>query len=384
MTTAKQISILGASGSIGQSTLDVVRQHSGISVFAMSAHSQLEQLVQDAREFRPQVIVATCEQAAEEFEFGELRGTDVLIGKQHLDVIASEPTVDIVVAAIVGVAGLPSAIAAVKAGKTIALANKETLVVAGQMITELAKQYGSTILPVDSEHNAIFQALQSGKRSEVSRLILTASGGPFRDCDSDKLQSVTVDQALAHPTWNMGAKITIDSATMMNKALEVIEARWLFDMPPDQIEVVVHPQSIVHSMVEFVDGSTIAQLSPPDMRLPIQHALTWPDRLTGVTPTLDLSEAMSLDFCPPDSERFPALGLGFEVARRGGTSGAVLNAANESAVEAFLNRELSFTDIAASCRKILERHEFIPHPTYQQLMAADDWARQELNRWTAV
>ncbi len=384
MTSARRISILGSSGSIGQSTLDVIRHQAGLSVFALSAHSQLQQLVRDAQEFHPKVIVATCEQSAAGFDFGSLPGTEVLIGTQHLDTIATAADVDVVVAAIVGAAGLPSAMAAAKAGKTIALANKETLVVAGELITRIAKESGSTILPVDSEHNAVFQALQSGRRGEVQRLILTASGGPFRDCDLQKLQSVTVDQALDHPTWNMGPKITIDSATMMNKALEVIEARWLFDVPSDQIDVVVHPQSIVHSMVEFVDGSTIAQLSPPDMRLPIQHALTWPDRVAGMTPKLDLSQNMSLDFYPPDLEKFPALGLGFEVARRGGTSGAVLNAANESAVKAFLNRDLSFTDIAASCREILEQHEFISHPTYGQLMAADAWAREEINRWTTV
>lgn len=384
MNNAKQISILGATGSIGQSTLDVARHLNDISVFAMSGHSRLEQLAADAREFRPQIVVATCQQSASNFDFGALPGTDVLIGEEHLEHIAAHQDVNIVVAAIVGAAGLRSAMAAVQAGKTIALANKETLVVAGQLISDLARKNNSTILPVDSEHNAIFQALAGSKREEVARIILTASGGPFRDWPAEKLRAVTTEQALAHPTWTMGAKISIDSATMMNKALEVIEARWLFDMPADQIDVVVHPQSIVHSMVEYVDGSTLAQISPPDMRLPIQHALTWPNRVGGLTPKLDLTRAMSLDFSPPDLERFPALGLGFDVARKGGTTGAVLNAANESAVEAFLNRELSFTDIASSCREILEQHDFINDPTFEQLMAADAWARQEMNRWTTV
>jgi 1-deoxy-D-xylulose-5-phosphate reductoisomerase len=381
----KRISILGATGSIGQSTLDVVRQVDGLSVYAISGHSRLDLLVEAAKEFQPKYLVATCEQTANSFDFSGLPvGTEVLIGQNYVDEIATDPEVDVVVAAIVGVAGLPGTMAAVKAGKTVALANKETLVVAGQLITDLAAKSGSKILPVDSEHSAIFQALQAGKRGEVSRLILTASGGPFRDFSAQDLKTVTVEQALAHPTWRMGDKISIDSATMMNKALEVIEARWLFGLPADQIEVVVHPQSIVHSMVEFVDHSTVAQLSPPDMRLPIQYALSWPDRIAGVSPKLDLSKPQTLEFIPPDVERFPTLTLGFEVAARGGTSGAVLNAANESAVAAFLNRELSFTDIASACRQILEQHEFIANPNLEQLMACDQWARQELNRWISV
>jgi len=215
-------------------------------------------------------------------------------------------------------------------------------------------------------------------------VILTASGGPFRDFSAQELKTVTPTQALAHPTWQMGDKISVDSATMMNKSLEVIEARWLFGLPADKIEVVVHPQSIVHSMVEFVDHSTVAQLSPPDMRLPIQYALSWPDRISGVSPALDLSRPQTLEFLPPDFERFPALKLGFEVAKRGGTSGAVLNAANESAVAAFLNKELSFTDIATACQQILEQHDFIADPTLEQLLACDQWARQELGKWISV
>ena len=381
----KRISILGATGSIGQSTLDVVRQVEGLSVFAMSGHSRLDLLVEAAKEFRPKYVVATCETAASSFDFGALpHGTELLIGQDQVEKIASAEEVDVVVAAIVGIAGLPGTMAAVKAGKTVALANKETLVVAGQLITDLAAESGSMILPVDSEHSAIFQALQAGKSDEVSRIILTASGGPFRDFSAQDLKIVTVEQALAHPTWQMGDKISIDSATMMNKALEVIEARWLFDLPAEKIEVVVHPQSIVHSMVEFVDHSTVAQLSPPDMRLPIQYALSWPNRIAGVSPKLDLSRPQTLEFIPPDMDRFPALGLGFEVAAKGGTSGAVLNAANESAVAAFINRELSFTDIASACRQILEQHDFIANPNLEQLMACDQWARQELSRWISV
>ena len=271
--------------------------------------------------------------------------------------------------------------AAVESGKTVALANKETLVVAGHLITEAAEKSGATILPVDSEHSALFQALKSGRDEEISRIILTASGGPFRDLAADKLGDVTVEQALAHPTWNMGKKITIDSATMMNKALEVIEAKWLFPVQPGQIEVTIHPQSIVHSLVEFVDGSTLAQMSPPDMMLPIQYALTYPERVAGPSPKLDLTKSMSLEFLPPDVERFPALGLGFDVARFGGSTGAVLNATNEAAVAAFLEKKISFTDIVTACREILDQHNFEPHPSMSQLVAADQWARQEMSKW---
>ena len=385
MIPPKRISILGATGSIGKSTLDVVRQMDGLSVYALSGHSSLEQLVQAAQEFRPKFVVATCEESASTFDFSQLPGgTELLLGAHHLDQIATDAEVDVVVAAIVGIAGLKSTMAAVKAGKTVALANKESLVVAGSLMMRLAAESGSRILPVDSEHSAVFQAMQAGTAAEVARVVLTASGGPFRDFSAQELKTVTVEQALAHPTWQMGDKITVDSATMMNKSLEVIEARWLFDLPADKIEVVVHPQSIVHSMVEFVDHSTIAQLSPPDMRLPIQYALTWPDRTSGVSPSLDLGRPQTLEFIPPDFDRFPALKLGFEVAARGGTSGAVLNAANESAVAAFLNRELSFTDIALACRQILEQHEFIADPTLEQLMACDQWARQEVGKGISI
>jgi 1-deoxy-D-xylulose-5-phosphate reductoisomerase len=380
----KRIAILGATGSIGQSALDVVRNVDGLKVHAISGHAQLDSLVAAAEEFKPRTIVATDSQAAREFSFPNMPESHFLIGSEHLERIATDDEVDIVLAAIVGSAGLPSTLAAVEQGKTVALANKESLVVAGHLMTQMAAQSGSKILPVDSEHNAVFQAIKSGRRDEISRVILTASGGPFRDFGLSELKSVTVEQALAHPTWDMGDKITIDSATMMNKALEVIEARWLFELQPNQIEVVVHPQSVVHSMVEFVDGSTIAQLSPPDMRLPIQYALTYPDRVAGPSPKLDLTSAMKLDFFPPDLERFPALELGFEVARFGGSTGAVLNAANEAAVKAFLAREMSFTDIVTACREILDNHNFDPHPTLEQLMAADRWARQEISKWIAA
>jgi len=248
----------------------------------------------------------------------------------------------------------------------------------------LAKRRGATILPVDSEHCAVFQCLQAGRREDAARVILTASGGPFRDWTTEQLRDVTVEQALAHPTWSMGPKITVDSATMMNKAFEIVEARWLFDLDPAQIEVVVHPQSIVHSLVEFVDGSVIAQLGPPDMRLPIQFALTYPDRRPGPAAKLDLTEALQLEFVPADRERFPALALGHEVARAGGTTGAVLNAANEAAVAMFLDRRLRFTEIVPACRAILDNHDFDPNPTLDGLLRLDAWARQEVSRWACT
>jgi 1-deoxy-D-xylulose-5-phosphate reductoisomerase len=246
---------------------------------------------------------------------------------------------------------------------------------------QLARNRQATLIPVDSEHSAVFQLLQAGNRQDVRRLILTASGGPFRCVPAEKLEEVTVQQALDHPTWDMGPKITIDSATMMNKALEIIEARWLFDVAPDQIDVVVHPQSIVHSLVEFQDGSVFAQMSPPDMRLPIQYALSYPDRWAGPARKLDVAQSLTLDFEPPDGQRFPALRLGYEVARAGGTAGAVLNAANESAVTQFLDGKIRFTQIVPACRAALEHHQHDANPTLEQLLKLDAWAREEVLRW---
>ncbi len=273
-----------------------------------------------------------------------------------------------------------STLAAVQAGKTIALANKETLVMAGSVVMRLAAKTGAKILPVDSEHSAIFQALQAGRRDEVRRVILTASGGPLIDRTTDQLARVTVQEALAHPNWRMGPKVTIDSATMMNKALEIIEARWLFDLGPEQIDVVVHRQSIVHSLVEFVDGSVVAQMSPPDMRLPIQYALYYPYRRPGISPRLDFSEVLQLSFEPPDHERFGALRLGLDAARRGGSTGAVLNAANETAVEQFLAGRLPLVRIVPACQAVVERHAFVADPSLEQLLTLDRWAREEILR----
>jgi 1-deoxy-D-xylulose-5-phosphate reductoisomerase len=264
----------------------------------------------------------------------------------------------------------------------VALANKETLVVAGALITQLAEKRGSKLLPVDSEHSAIFQAIGSHPMAEVERVVLTASGGPFRGRTAAELESVTPEAALKHPTWVMGPKITIDSATLMNKALEVIEARWLFGLTAEQIDVIVHPESVIHSFVEFVDGSVMAQLSPPDMRLPIQLALTYPNRVPGPTKRLDWKVLAQFRFEPVDRETFPALDLGTDVVRRGGSCGAVLNAANEAAVARFLNREFGFLEIARCVRAVLQSHNYDPSPTLEGLLALDGWARQEVTRWT--
>jgi len=385
MPCTRTIAILGSTGSIGRSTLEVVRHSSGsLRIAALTAHSSIGQLVEQANEFKPRWIVATDPEQAKNIDRSSLpRETELLIGAEGVDRVVRAAEVDVVVAAVIGSAGLAGTWGAIDAGKTLALANKETLAVAGPLVMRLAAERGANILPVDSEHSAVFQALAAGRREDLKRIILTASGGPFRSYSRDQMAKVTVADALAHPIWQMGRKITIDSATMMNKALEIIEARWLFDLRHDQIDVVVHPQSVVHSFVEYNDGSVLAQLSPPDMRLPIQYAITWPERCPSPARKLDLSQAMSLDFQPPDEERFPALRLGRQVARVGGTAGAVLNAANEAAVARFLEGELRFLEIAAACEAVLENHTFDASPTLEQLMQLDTWARQEVMRWTS-
>jgi 1-deoxy-D-xylulose-5-phosphate reductoisomerase len=388
--------VLGATGSVGRSALDVIahtrpdqngagtgpRTGPRLRAWGLAAHSKWELLVEQARAARPRYIALTDPDAAACVD-GRLRGTgiEVLAGPEGLITMVADPATDRVLSAIVGAVGLRGTWAALEAGKIVALANKETLVVAGPLILDLARRRGGTILPVDSEHSAIYQALQAGKPKEVRRVILTSSGGPFRGRSARELADVTPEEALRHPTWRMGPKISIDSATLMNKALEVIEARWLFGLEPDQLEVVVHPESIVHSLVEFVDGSVIAQLSPPDMRLPIQYALTYPDRVPGPCPRLDLAQKLSLNFEPPDATTFPCLELGFEVMRRGGTAGAALNAANEAAVARFLEGAIGFLDIPRACRAVLNHHSFDPRPTLEDLWKVDAWARQEAARW---
>ena len=382
----KNVAVLGATGSIGRSTLDVIRASEGrLRAWALSANERCEELLALAQEFKPAFVVATDQQAADLVAWQDLpSGCELIIGAAGLDEVATATETDVVLAAIVGSAGLGSTWAAVAAGKTVALANKETLVLAGHLVTKLAEQSGATILPVDSEHSAIFQAISAGKRGEVRRVVLTASGGPFLNRSLNDLANVSVEEALAHPNWEMGPKITVDSATMMNKALEIIEARWLFDLSADEISVVVHPQSIVHSMVEFVDGSVLAQMSPPDMKLPIQYALEYPHRHEGIAEKLDVSRQIQLEFQPPDFERFPALELGLAAARTGGSTGAVLNAANEAAVASFLDGELPFTEFVPACAAAVNQHEFDPNPGLEELLHLDAWARQEVSRWVCT
>lgn len=386
MNPTKNIAVLGSTGSVGQSSLAVIQAIDDFKLVAISGHQNIALLVEQAIEHRPEIVVATDEAAVERFVDGggqlpKIDGMEFLIGQQQLETIAGLPKVDTVLAAIVGIAGLASIFAAVRAGKRVALANKESMVVAGHLLTHAAADSGAEILPVDSEHSAIFQALRSGRSEEVGRVILTASGGPFREFTVEAMKDVSVEQALSHPTWEMGKKITIDSATMMNKALELIEAKWLFNLSAKQLDVVIHPQSIVHSIVEYIDGSSIAQLSPPDMMLPIQYAFSYPDRVAGPCPRLDLTNPWELSFFPPDSIRFPAIELGFEVIKMGGTSGAVLNAANEVAVDAFFNNKIGFTDIADACRDILDKHYFDPFPDMDGILESDRWARQEISKW---
>jgi len=380
----RNVVVLGSTGSVGCSTLDVIAASNGtLQLFAISAHSRLTEAAQQCHQFHPRYLIATDQVAADNFDRSLLpKETELRIGESAVEEIVQHPEVHTVVSAIVGSAGLRGSWAAVQAGKRLALANKETLVVAGSLFMNLARSSGAELIPVDSEHSAIFQPLNAGEHSDIQRLVLTASGGPFLRMSTEEQTHVTLEQALQHPTYDMGPKITIDSATMLNKALEIIEARWLFDVAADQIEVVIHPQSIVHSMVEFKDGSVIAQLSPPDMKLPIQYALTFPQRVEGVAPKFDWKSAHQLTFEPPDYDRFPALRLGNEVAKQGGTCGAVLNAAKEKAVQLFIDGELAFHEIVGVCQEVLQNHTFDSDPTLDQLMVADAWAREEVNRWT--
>ena len=380
-----RVAILGSTGSIGRSTIDVVEASAGrFEAWLLAARTSVAPLLEQAARLRPAWVVVVDEDAAATIGPGALpAGTRLARGPAALADLVAADEVDRVVSAIVGAAGLDSTWAAVEAGKVVALANKETLVMAGPLVMRRARQTGATILPVDSEHSAIHQALAAGRRDEVRRIVLTASGGPFRTRPIATLPTVTPEEALRHPTWSMGPKITVDSATMMNKALELIEARWLFAVPAEKLAVTIHPQSIVHSLVEFVDGSVIAQLSPPDMRLPIQYALTHPERTDGPARRLDFGRPMTLEFEPPDLGRFPAIRLGHEAAARGGTAGCVLNAANEAAVAGFLAGRVRFTDIAEACGRVLERHAFVAEPTLDEIRRLDAWARQEVCSWSA-
>lgn len=373
----KRIALLGATGSIGRSALAAVEAFPDrFRIVTMSAGANLEALLPAIAAHRP-LVVSVKEKGAAERLRAEFPGLSVGYGEQGLVDVATHPDVDVVLGGVVGSAGLASAYAAVRLGKTLALANKEALVVAGEPLMAAARASGAAVLPVDSEHCALHQALRSGRPSEVERLVLTASGGPFRGRPLDTFASVTVEDALLHPTWKMGPKITVDSATMMNKGLEVVEARWLFDVPPEKIGVVVHPQSIVHSMVEWVDGSVVAQLSPNDMRFPILYALSHPERLPTPLGRLDLQTLGRLDFAPLEDERYPALPLAYAALRAGGSAPAVLNAANEVAVAAFLDRRLSFPGIVETVARVLGRHDVGPVSSVEEALHYDAWARRE-------
>ena len=374
----KQIAILGSTGSIGTQTLDVVRQHpEAFSVYALSAHRSIDLLVKQALEFNPAVVCI-----ADETYYRPLCDAlsdlpiRVLAGEKALAEMVTMPAIDVVVAAMVGYAGLRPTIEAIKAKKTIALANKETLVVAGEIIDRLAKRYKVDVLPVDSEHSAIFQSLVGEDMTSVEKLLLTASGGPFRNFTLEQMQYVTAAEALRHPNWEMGAKITIDSASMMNKGFEVIEARWLFDIPVDKIQVLVHPQSVVHSAVQFVDGSVKAQLGTPDMRMPIQYALTYPERWMSDVARLDLFATQSLTFEEPDLKRFPNLALAYEAMNKGGNMPCVLNAANEVVNLAFREGNCGFMQMSDVIAKTLEKTMFITEPTYEDYVQTDKEARK--------
>lgn len=379
----KNIAIIGASGSIGTQTLEVLRKENELLLTGVSVHSNLDKLKEIIMEFNPRAVAVTDERKYKEaieltqalrFE-GELSfGTEGLIR------IATLPEVDTVVTSLVGMVGLKPTVEAIKAGKNIALANKETLVAAGEIVMQLAREHQVKILPVDSEHSAIFQSLQGSSKEEVSKIILTASGGPFRGKDRSFLKTVTKEMALKHPNWVMGAKITIDSSTMMNKGLEVIEARWLFDVNYDNIEVYVHPESIVHSMVQFCDNSVIAQLGAPDMRLPIQYALNYPNRHEAVADELNLLEIQSLHFMPPDKETFRALELAYIAGRRGGLQTAVMNSANEEAVELFLKDRIRYSEIAEVVEEAMERYRNLGEISLDKVLETDIEVREYVRR----
>lgn len=380
------VTVLGATGSIGSSTLSVIEQHpERYQTFALTANSRLDELVQLCHKFTPRyTVVATAEDAT--YVQKQLVQTQVLHGAQGLVDVASHPDVDMVMAAIVGAAGLEPTLAAVKAGKKILLANKEALVMTGALFMQAVKQYGATLLPIDSEHNAIFQSLPANYQQGlanvgVRRILLTASGGPFRERDPQTFSEITPEQACKHPNWSMGRKISVDSATLMNKGLELIEACWLFDTTPDQVEVVVHPQSVIHSMVDYVDGSVLAQLGNPDMRTPIAQAMAWPERISSGVKPLNIFDIARFDFYQPDEQAFPCLTLARQAFAKGGTAPAILNAANEVAVDAFLHGKLNFVQIAQLIAAVLNQLEIIQADTLDTVLTADKLARDCAQTW---
>lgn len=390
MAKMQQVTILGATGTIGAQTLDVISQHpEKFNVFALTANSNVDALFEQSRLFKPKYAVVLNESAADDlhkrFQQANI-STEVLCGAEALALVSSHPEVDVVMAAIVGSAGLLPAIAAAKAGKRILLANKETLVMAGKLFMQAVEAGGATLLPIDSEHNAIFQVMPPRKITHledagIKKILLTASGGPFRNASIDELKRVTVKQALNHPNWVMGPKITIDSATLMNKGLEVIEAHWLFNAKPEQIEVVVHPQSVIHSMVEYIDGSVLAQLGNPDMRTPIAYALGYPERLESGVNDLNLFKIARLDFERPDTKKFPCLRLAFDALKLGGNAAAILNAANEVAVEAFIQEKIQFNDIPRLIEDVMTASRIVEASSIEMLLATDTESRQRAREW---
>lgn len=371
------IAILGSTGSIGTQSLDVIRQSPDLHVLGLSANHNIELLEVQAREFLPRLVCVCDEDKAKELKV-RLADTNIRVvsGPEGMCEVATLDGADTVLTAVMGIAGLSPTIAAIKSGKNIALANKETLVAAGELVTALARQHGVSLLPVDSEHSAVFQSLAGlREKKQLKKIILTASGGPFYGKRREELSVVTPEMALRHPNWDMGAKITVDSSTLVNKGLEVIEARWLFDVAPDEIDVVVHPQSIIHSMVEYIDGSVIAQLGLPDMRLPIAYALTYPDRVPLRGEALDLTKIGTLTFSEPDTAAFPALPLAYEALRAGGTMCAVYNGADEAAVELFLQRRIDYLDIASVIEGAMRAYTNTKADTLGAVLDADRWAR---------
>lgn len=378
----KQIAILGSTGSIGCNTLRVVEAFKNeFRVAALGAGSNVELLAEQVEQFRPRVVSVSDEASADQFRHelkkrGVVECPKISIGVEGLSEVATVDEAEIVIGAVVGALGLLPTYRALELGRRVALANKETLVVAGELMTKAAEKSGAELLPVDSEHNALHQCLRGEKRHELKRLVLTASGGPFRTASREDIEQATPAQALKHPTWRMGSKITIDSATLMNKGLEVIEAHWLFNCTADEIDIVVHPQSVVHSMIELVDGSIIAQLGVTDMRHAIQYALTYPDRRPAQLPPLDLATLSKLEFFPPDTEKFPCVRLAYEALRAGGTMPAVLNAANEIAVAAFLDEKIKFGDIPRLIGAVCTAHTLQPASSLDAVLAADKWSRE--------
>lgn len=373
----KQIALLGASGSIGRNTLEVISKYpENFKVNVLSVHSQVDFAVEKAQELKPEaVIISDNNDILDAIDFLEKQGIKVYVGDNGLEQALVEFDFDLLVNALVGGIGLVPTLAAIRSGKSVALANKETLVMAGELVNNELKQHDATLIPIDSEHSAIFQCLVGEPRESVKRIILTGSGGPFLQRDINDFHNITIEESLAHPNWKMGKKITVDSATLMNKGLEIIEAYWLFGISLDQIDLVIHPQSIIHSMVEFVDGSIKAQLGWPDMKIPIQYALTYPERLPMQSDEMNFAELKELTFFEPDYEKFPNLRLASEAIKKGGTMPAVLNAANEEAVHLFLNGVISFMDISQLIGDTMQRHDCVTHPGLDETLAADRWAR---------